>query len=507
MKNYIEVIDWILKRWTTLWGCIITLVVVNGFIYNFFHEKEWWTVANAIIIMMCGSIFVSLYWAINTKRAFQRTRYWMFLWVSLILILSLLYYIWVYPCCIANTQYDIGGIRYWAAAMIFIVFGALYYFIDFKWYKVDDKLFVIFLVDNHTQADKQILESLKEACCRVEDACTSVRLIVAPFGIVCGKMAAERYVKSPLCQADAIIYSRVMAGNDDGDCGYVFTEFCSFTNAHRINASKYRIKDVDKTINFESNIASWNIRNRHNNTIAEKIKVAQSIEHLLRVYCICLYVIRHKLSVAIAMARNLYNVDNTQNPRLKWLAQDLLEFAYFEAEYVEEKENQDYNRALSVLEELTTAVPFISNTSSYNLAMARIMFYLNRIRDSKHYTKQTKNSVPWCYYVNMGFYAIYEGKVKEFVSHYKKLSKSPHPTKEQVAFVIDFLEKQVKQTADRQYEALLLSAIAYQTLYTDKKKAQNMAKSIMKRYPVNEYGVDVVKLLDLIKSENFLLKK
>ncbi len=499
MNNLLEIINWLQFRWNSRAGGFLSVIVVIVLMFPILSIEIGCDVDASIwIIATCG-IMIFLCWMVSTLRAFQQTGYAVLLWCSLIIGVGACFYYIVYPYMISGSSWNLVAFRYWGTGVILLLLLLLYYFVDFKCYNHSGKLQIIFLVDNSTGADKQVEDSLKEACNRIEDSCDSIEIKVAPFGIVNGKRKAERYVKSFLCQADAVIYSRVMDGNEDGCEGYVFTEFCSFANSRILSCGENRIGDVDSILARETQYAQWNIRNHHNSEVTSKIKVAKSIEELIRLYSACIYVLKHRLSTAIEIAHSLYNTGEHENDRLRGLSHDLLEFVYLEAEYVEELEHKDYEYALGLLKDLSSTVPFITRTLSYELAMARVLFHLGKIKESKKYTKLVKKKDPWGYAVNTAFYAMYEGHTREFVSCYKKLPKLPAPTEENVKFVIKFLEDRVALTNDRIYQAVLLSAVAYQMQYLDLKKAKLKANLVLNYYD----GVihpDLKKLLESILS-------
>lgn len=505
MKDWIEVFDSIKAKWNSFFGCIFAVIAAMLLTYTLLHKEPWWEVESATWLFSALGIIVVLGWIVSTCRAFQRTKYLALLWVLLIMGASACFYYLCYPSLIKGTSWDFTAIRYWGTALVMLLLCVIYYLIDFRWYKHSSKLLIVFLVDNNTNADKQIKDSLKEACNKIEDSCDSLMIRVAPIGIVQGKRNAERYVKSPFNQADAVIYSRVMDGNDDGGEGYVFTEFCSFANSKRLSVEEDSIKDVDGIIARESQYDNWNLRNYHNAEATSKLKVAKSIEQLIRLYSTCIYVLKHRLSTAIEMAQSLYNVGDPENSRLRDLAHNLLEFTYLEAEYREELENKDYHHALELLTELSTTVPFIVRTHSYDLAMARVHFHLGNLTESKRYTKLVKDKDPWGYVVNTAFYAMHEGQINKFVSFYRRLPKLESPDKGNVEFVIKFLQEQVTNTSDKRYEAVLLSAIAFQTQYLDLKIAKSRAASIMHQYAIGDIHPELEKLLESIAANRTAL--
>lgn len=502
MKDWLEIIDWIESKWYAALGGVMLIIASNVLVYTLMGNQSWWNLVSAswILTVLSGASFI--FWLVSTRRAFQRTRNYVLIWYFVIIAVAAVFNFVVYPYGIQNSAVDFAFVRYWGTGIVLTLLFLIYYLVDFKWYKHTGGVLIMFLVENSSNADKQIKDSLREACDQIEDSCNSITLLVAPFGIVRGKRGAKRLIKSLFCQVDAIIYSRVMDGNEDGNEGYVFTEFCSFANSSHFSSDNARINDIDNILAVESQYENWNICNEHNDDVTSKLRVAKSIEQLIRLYSTCIYILKHRLSTAIEMAQALYDVGSHENVRLRVLAHNLLEFAYLEAEYVEEQEHKDYNYALSLLNELSSAVPFISRTLSYELAMARVHFHLNCLNESKRYTKQVKEKDPWGYAVNMAFYAMYEGQVGKFVTHYKRLPKLPAPTRDNVEFVIGFLQDQIANTTDRGYEMLLLSAIAFQTQYLDFRKAKSRAKIIMSLYCVADINSDLKKFLDAIINNN-----
>ena len=79
----------------------------------------------------------------------------------------------------------------------------------------------------------------------------------------------------------------------------------------------------------------------------------------------------------------------------------------------------------------------------------------------------------WGYSLNMGFYAIIEGKAGEFIVNYKRmLTKKNIPSLRNITFAMRFLEYEKKTVATEKTKQLLEIAIALLYLYVDTRKAR-----------------------------------
>lgn len=73
----------------------------------------------------------------------------------------------------------------------------------------------------------------------------------------------------------------------------------------------------------------------------------------------------------------------------------------------------------------------------------------------------------------MGFYAILDGKIPEFIQHYKRLlTKQKPPHKENVLFAINFLKYEKTRVNDNKVKALLKYAISLLDLYINHKRSK-----------------------------------
>ena len=131
------------------------------------------------------------------------------------------------------------------------------------------------------------------------------------------------------------------------------------------------------------------------------------------------------------------------------------------------------------------------------MAMARLHYYLGNIYESKHYTQLFKATDVWGYSLNMGFYAIIEGKVGEFSSNYKRLLTKQRPALEGVQFAIRFLVHEKNREHTRKTMLLLEIAISLLYLYIDYKKSKKMLPQFRKE----QYGLSTVEIKSLAWAE------
>ena len=100
----------------------------------------------------------------------------------------------------------------------------------------------------------------------------------------------------------------------------------------------------------------------------------------------------------------------------------------------------------------------------------------------------------------MAFYAIYERKPKEVLTHYKRLIKLTPPGLEEVEFPRRFQEKELKETHDDQYRMYLLHGVAFLSLFTDEKTSARLLKEVERYNSFEGYG-ELKKLRELIESQ------
>lgn len=138
--------------------------------------------------------------------------------------------------------------------------------------------------------------------------------------------------------------------------------------------------------------------------------------------------------------------------------------------------------------------------------MARLSFYRGDIKASKNYTKEFRKieGDTWGYNLNMGFYALYENKVDEWIMWYKRLIKF-HPDKYQVKFAIEFLGYELQNSNSSQYSLLLNCAITYLNIYVNPTKAKRTIKKLTKDNSKDCLILKIEKLFSIVNSNNKIL--
>lgn len=478
--NSFDILRFIVSQWRWFRGllCVIALEIILLCCLSIDYEDSLIIKAGVAAAMSVITFFV---WVISTKRWFHRTQYWVLLWILLIMLCGAFFAYVVYPIYIDNTSYATEFTRWGGAVIICMLLFLLYYLFDFKFYQ-RKSLYIIFLISNSSKNEEKILTTLNTARREIEDASKDVKILIPPFGIANSITECERFINGWFCQADAVIYAQMIESDDE--FGYMFTNFTSRMNSHRLPSKKEDGMDVNLVLSEASKCSDWNTLNIRRDSIAKKEFIASNLSHLLLVYVGCIYMYKRQYSEAIPVANRLFE-KRTDNAILNAITRDVIAEAYLVAEQWEEQEKKDYKKALNTLEECKQRLPYIASVLRYKLSMARVCMLLGNIKDSKKYTRSitppTKNDVhgphinpkvyDWYIDINLAFYAIFERKPKEIISNYKKLFKAPPPYTSEVNFAIRFQQNELAKTSDNQYRMLLYHGIAFLNLYISHKES------------------------------------
>ncbi len=470
----IDILRLVEKLWPKIWGILLLCVVEIAFgVWGY----RLINIDVSIIILTCVGVVIMLatllLWAIHTKRWFQRTSYKVLLIYFIIVSLGTLIYIYVYPYFIAETKYDILHIRYWLTLTVIVVSfsGYVYYTIT----KKRDDLCVVFMVSNQSRYEQDIMQALIEARNRVEQVDNKIKIVIPPFGIVNTSKESRKYINGLFNQADAIIFSSLMNSPEGSEFGYSFTRFSSLMSDRYIKKETRDDDEVAILMDESYRCHEWNTLNINTDQISRQLKIAGNLTHLFLMYVSCIYLQKHKYTDAIDVADSLYTFTSTGNQRYDNLVQNLMAHSYLTAQYIEEYDNQDYQKAHSILEECVRKLPHMKKTLAYNLSMARIYFYEGNLKGSKQMTKQAKGfsgNSEWYVAINMAFYAIYEKKCKEIVSYYKKMLKMQKQDKKEVEYAIRFLKIELDKTNDITYKMRLCHGLAFLYNYLDENKTK-----------------------------------
>lgn len=416
-----------------------------------------------------------LIWTVQTKRWFQRTGYWILLhYFGTLLIVYTVYL--AYPLLIEGSKLDFPYIRYWLPVAIgAILITCSYLYVCRK----HDGLCIVFLVRNQSQYERDILQALVEAQSRVEQVANNIQIVIPPFGIANTPKGCERYINSHFNQADAVIFASLIDSPQGSEFGYSFNRFTSMMSDRYIKKGNRDEESIRVLMDESYRCHEWNTLNINTDQISRHLEVAGNLTHLFLMYVSCIYLQKNKYTEAIDVSEALYTYASTGNARYDDLVRELVVHSYVTAQYIEEYDNQDYIRAHEILDECVRRIPQMKRSLSYELSMARIFFYEGNVRESKRVTRSIKTSRPtaeWYVTTNMAFFAIYEKKPGEMVSHYKKMLKMQKQDRREVDYAIRFLKIEMSKTNDLAYLMGLCHGIAFLSLYIDEAQSDKYYK-------------------------------
>lgn len=482
-----DILHLIEKTWNSIWGMwIVWFLEIAILIY----ANTTWTIAK----WSFGAIFVVvllpatyLMWLVSTGRGLQRVGYKATcLYFVLISVIGCYCFI-IYPCFIAYTKYDIGGIHYWGTIIIVMLFGFLFYLYIRK---SRGGLCIVFLVSNKSKNEEDIKQALIEARNRVTSENANIDIVIPPFGIVHTQKDCEEYINSWYNQADAIIFASLIDSPGNSEFGYAFTNFTSRMNNRIFNKGTQNEEDIKFFMEETYRCHDWNTLNINTDQISRQLIVAANLSHLFLMYVSCIYLQKHKYSDAIEVAERLYTFNSTGNSRYDISVKNLIAHSYVTAEQIEEQENKDYARAHEILEQCVQKLPAVKYTLQYHLALARLYFYEDNIRESKRVTRKVKESflgAEWYVTINMAFYAIHEQKPQEVIYYYRKILKMPKPYIAEVDFAIRFQMTELENCTHMAYKMFLLHGLSFLYLYTDEKMSDKYFHTISDYASVNGY--------------------
>ena len=393
----------------------------------------------------------------------------------------------VYPFLIEGTKFDIALIRYWLPVIVMLIFAICSYLFVCK---KRNGLCIVFIVKNHSQYERDIMQALIAARNKVEETASNIQIVIPPFGIVESLEGCRHYINSHFNQADAVIYASLIDSPQGNEFGYLFNGFASMMSDRYVKKENQDEESVKMLMDESYRCHEWNTLNINTDQISRHLKVAANLTHLFLMYVSCIYLQKHKYTDAIGVADALYTYSTTGNMRYDDVVKRLLIHSYIMAQYIEEYDNQDYVRAHEILDECVRKLPQMKNTLSYDLSMARINFYENNLSESKRMTRKAKvshSNAEWYVTVNMAFYAIYEKKPKEVVSYYKRLLKMHKQERKDVDYVIRFLKIEVGKSNDRVYLMFLYHGISFLYLYFDDAQSDKYLRKIRDYAGVNGY--------------------
>lgn len=508
--NSIEFYKFIIAQWKWFHGLLTVIALEIALLYciSINHEE--------VIIIKAGlaaamSVITFFVWVISTNRWFHRTQYWVLVWITIMLICSGLFAYFVYPTYIENSKYGGEFVRWCGASITGVLTFLMYYLIDFKIWK-RKSLYIVFLVSDSSKNEEKILSTLNAARREIEEASNDIKIIIPPFGIAESIKECERFINGWFCQADAVIYTKMLESDDE--FGYKFKDFTSRMNSHRLPRTKEDGIDVNLVLSEASKCSDWNTLNIKRDSISKKEFLAKNLSHLLLIYVGCIYMYKRQYSDAIPVANRLFE-QRTDNAALNAITRDVIAEAYLTAEQWEEQEKKDYEKALNTLVECKRRLPYIALFLRYKLSMARVCMLMGDIKESKKHTRSVtpptrydvhgpsidSKAYDWYIDINLAFYAIYERKPKEIISNYKKLFKAPAPDNTEVHFAIRFQLNELEKTADNQYRMMLYHGLAFLNLYLSHKDSMKYLRKA--EHLRNENGYQQLdELRDIISKNN-----
>lgn len=460
---------------------ILELIIYRTSIYSEikklnFHYIEFWLPA-------IFTIFTYAIWLIASQRLFFRDSWKILYWGAIYIVGVSLFPLWIYPNYLKTSAYNIPYIYIWGTFILVLVLLFILNQIKHRFFQ-DNRLIVAFTVTcDKSNIENRIRESIDHTILNIENKFDGIKIIVPPFGFKSKLKDCEHYIKRRITQADALIYARLMDGTEDGNLGYIFTEFTSRVNENRhANLNSRNNLFLNKILELQRLSKEWNTVNISKADALSKLKVADNLEGMLLMYCSALYMFKNDYTTALPVAKQMYNIEGTNSHSIiSRTAANLLSFAYLASALKLEHEQHDFDAAYNNILECNHLFPMLTRDINYLKSMARLSFYRRDIKASKRYTKEFRKieGDTWGYNLNMGFYALYENKVDEWIVWYKRMIKF-RPTKQEVTFAIEFLEYELQNSNDNHYSLLLNCAIAYLNIYANPIKAKRAIKKLTK---------------------------
>lgn len=481
------------------WICILTLNIYSVLFYaQYIYDKvkelsfyyiEYWCIA----VFICLSTFI---WLVLTRRIFFRDGWKILIWFGAWLVLTSSFPIYLYPFYIANSLIDLPFLIYWGTVIVGVISWFTIRFIKLKFFR-DKRIIIVFAISSHVDTSESIIrETINHTIDNIENRFPHIKIIVPPFGYINRPKKCEKYIKRWITQADAMIFAQIIQGEEDGNLGYIYTGFMSVINCNRhknFNCSNNAF--LDDVLSKQFSAKNWNSFNTSRNTAIAKLRIAENLECMLLMYCSALYMFMMDFITALPIAQRMFSLEKNPHSSIVNTAKDLLSFAYLASAVKYKHQNHDYDQAYNNLNECLRIFPAIRNNIAYIKTMARLEYYRGNIKASKKYTKEFKKMEggSWGYCLNMGFYALCENKIDEWVNWYKKLCHHKY-TQSEVLFAVEFLEHERSNLKNQDADYLIEISIAYLNLFTNKKAAIKKWNKITKKYQNQDISSKLEKL-------------
>lgn len=468
------------KFWASYWGLLTIIMVIMAvflpldFLINIIDKTSISFLQNKKILTACIlyvgiSLSATYIWARIVKRIYFRDS---FLVRSIVTISSaLLSWAICYGtkyCLFRIWDINIDTLPYIITISVLTII-ILFFVSDIETRLCRKKQLLICIAINNVDNNSigAINNSLVVALDKIRSQYSDVDFILLPYDLYNHITKYERYINRPFAQIDALIYANII---NDEQGGYIFANLSS-----RINVKKIKHKNDNELLNnvlgFYLSEKEWNKIN-NDQELVSRIKISNNLYEMLLLYVSCVYLIKKELPPAINISREIYNFYLSQYGDTPKLIANLFSFALL-TNILSAESQHNYTEAIKHINECLRYFPVLEKSTFYQMLMARIYYYLGDIPKSKRYTQAIKSIDQWGYSLNMGFYAILDGKIPEFIQHYKRLlTKQKPPHKENVLFAINFLKYEKTRVNDNKVKAILKYAISLLDLYINHKRSK-----------------------------------
>lgn len=443
---------------------VVSLLIISGIL----------RIIGEITLFKCGllfggAFFVGLGWLLKTKRLYLRDGFLLStIWMLVIAVISYFYYQFGYHLWVESTIFDVPYIQYWGSFVVFVSLFLILIFVEYNFVKRKKLLLIVAVNNVSDEIEKSVLATFRYAVENLQKDYPYIELELLPFNLYDGQTKYQRYMKRPLVQADALLYASIM---DDGK-NYVITDFSMCANYKLLRLNREDSEGYLKAIEMSHKQGhSWEVLDSADSVCKARIKLGDDLYNLVLMYVSCLYLLKNDFDKSLPIVEQMYKQYRSDLGPIGRTANHLFGKALMDCAYAFEIKTNDYPAAIAQLNICAQTFPFVIKNLEYQTAMARLCYHIGDIRSSKFFTSQIRFADPWGYDLNMGFYAICENKVGEFVSRYRKLFKDPTPDKDQLDFAISFLIQRRKEFSDDRRKMMLTYAIASLYSYDSYKKA------------------------------------
>lgn len=442
-------------------------------------------------------------WACLTHRWFFRDGWKVLVWLLAWLVCSSIFPLFLLPFIQSKEIFMLPYVGVWGTILWSGFIFAILCLGRWACLK-DDRLCVVFIVnvDDH-KLYNIVGDAIHQTVGAIEYEFNKLHIVLPPLGFKKNEKECLKYINSSFMQADALIFAKVIKGDQDGNLGYVFTEFLSMVNGKRHKEKNFQDNILNRLLRVNVDGKIWNNYDLVTKECESKIRVASNIQSLLLMYCSAFYILLNNFEEAIPVAKQMYNLEkqDTSSAVFK-LASLILQDAYLFSATKVEHNKHEYEMAYSQLLSFSRSMPELRLSPGYDMSMARLMFLLGNIKESKKHTKnaRTKLGDHWGFYLNMGMYAMVENKVEEFVSRYKAMMKHPVQSP-QITFAIEFIDDLLGKDAPDNIKTLLNCAkIILQAYMLPDKKWHRCKKAYVKSIEGNDEFKILIKLLSSVES-------